>query len=113
MSGVAASCGSSTVQCDAWRLSGLGIAIVQVPVSKAGRSLSFPSQSNGIWISETVNLSLTSGLSAGNDGICFGGVRNGHAWPLAFTFNGRSFSFEVATTARDQQPHQITIAFGC
>ena len=113
VSGVTASYGGGTVPCDAWRLSGLGIAIVQVPVSKAGRSLSFPNQSSGIWLSETVTVKLPSGLVASNEGVCFGGVRNGHAWIVAFTFNGGSISFTVATTAKDQQPYQLTVAFSC
>ena len=113
MSGVTASYNGGTVQCDAWRLSGLGIAIVQVPVSKAGRSLSFPGQSGGIWLSGTVTVNLPSGLVASNEGVCFGGVRNGHAWLVAFTFNGSSISFAVATTAKDQQPYQLTVAFSC
>ena len=113
MSGVTASYGSSTVPCDAWRLSGLDIAIVQVPVSKAGRSLSFPNQSSGIWLSETVTVNLPSGLVASNEGVCFGGVRNGHAWLVAFTFNGSSISFVVATPISDQQPYQMTLAFSC
>lgn len=85
---------------------------MQVPVSKAGKSLSFTA-SGDLYLSGTITLSLPSGLSASTDGICLGGVRNGVGWLSSFTFNGRSFSFAMLTIMPNQQPYQLTVVFSC